>query len=94
MYTLSQCFYSFVMKHRPTYVHVRGERVRILLFDFVDGALGLLLVAARQYHVVAALAQVASRLVAEPGARTCHDDHSARHRPTCSSHQYSHLFTD
>ena len=66
------------------HMHASGKCVGVLLFDFVDGALGFLFVSARQNHVVAALTQVARRLIAESRARTCHDDHSPCHRPTCN----------
>jgi len=73
---------------RYTDVHVGGESIGILLFDLVNCSLCLVLVAARQYHVVASFTQVPSCLIAEARTRTCHDDYPTCHVLTCTNHPY------
>ena len=61
--------YVQAMKARLNYLHEGGERVRVGALDLLNRPVSLLLVAARQDDVIAALAQVARHLVAN--ARAC-----------------------
>ena len=62
-----------------SYLHESGEGIGVFRLNFVDGSLGLVLVAAGEDDIIASLAQIPGHLVSQPRASTSHYYHTACH---------------
>ena len=62
-----------------THLHIGGQCIGVCSFDFLDGTVCLLLIAAGQNDIISSLTQVSGHLITQARVGACHDNHTTRH---------------